>query len=118
GIESVVDVRRFPNSRRNPHFNRNALQISLPERSIAYIWIENLGGHRKGGYEEYMKTREFYDGIKTLTAIAEKGKTAVMCAELLWFKCHRRFIAAFLMSQGWRIIHIYDERRTEEEKLL
>lgn len=117
GIEAVIDVRRFPNSRRNPQFNLNALGLSLPQIDIAYIWIEDLGGYRKCGYAEYMKTREFDEGIRMVTDIAGERKTAIMCAELLWFKCHRRYIAAFLKSQGWRVIHIYDERRAEEHNL-
>lgn len=117
-IEVLVDVRRFPTSRRNPQFKKDELENRLREHGVEYVWIENLGGFRKGGYVEYTETREFREELEKLIVIAHQKRTAMMCAELLWFKCHRNFIATALARQGWEVIHIYDEKKTEKHKFV
>ena len=117
-IDALVDVRHFPRSRRHPHFNNENLEIELPKFSIEYKWIEKLGGFRTGGYEKYMDTQNFKEGLGNLKEIAEQKKAAVMCTELLWFKCHRSSIATVLTKSGWEVIHIYDEKRTQKHTLL
>ncbi|MDI6850720.1 MAG: DUF488 domain-containing protein [bacterium] len=106
GVEIVVDVRRFPKSKFE-HFNRENLEISLKEVGIEYYYLgDKLGGFRKGGYENYTKTKDFEEGIGILTEIARKKLTAIMCAEKLFFRCHRRFIARKLEEMGFEVIHL------------
>lgn len=113
GISCVCDVRSFPSSRRFPHFSREALSAFLEENGIEYIWMGDLlGGYRKGGYQAHMETAEFREGIEALERTASKIPTAVVCAELLPWKCHRRFIAAVLESRGWEVVHILDTHRS------
>ncbi len=117
-IEVLADVRSFPVSRRNPQFNKEALEIKLPESGVQYTWIEKLGGFRKGGYEEYMKTEDFKEGLEALIEIAKQRVTAVMCAEILWLRCHRRFIASALIEKQWQVSHIYNEKKSEAHRAL
>jgi len=117
-IETLIDVRRFPKSIYNPQFNKENLNIILHQNNIEYFWIEKLGGFRKGGYLEYMNSKEFKEGLKRLIEIAKKKKSAIMCAEILWFKCHRRFISEKLASLGFKIVHIYDKNKIYEHKTL
>jgi uncharacterized protein (DUF488 family) len=117
-IEVLVDVRRFPTSRHNPQFKKDILENKLPESGIEYVWIENMGGFRKGGYVDYMETQGFKDELEKLIKIAKLNRTAVMCSELLWFKCHRNFIATALTRKGWEVFHIYAEKRTEKHKFV
>ena len=94
GIARICDVRSFPTSRRYPHFSREAFATSLKEAGYDYRWVgESLGGYRKGGYE------------------AGEVPTAVVCAELLPWRCHRRHIAAALQQRGWRVVHVIDAER-------
>lgn len=111
GIGVVVDVRRWPRSRRVPWFSRSVLSEYLPSRGIGYVWLgELLGGYRRGGYEAYMATREYRAGIGALIALIEaaRGPVAIMCAERSWARCHRRYIAATLAGMGYRVLHILD----------
>ncbi len=118
GIETIVDVRRFPGSKKFPHFNRENLEEILPKHSIKYCWLgESLGGFRKGGYKEYIKTEEFENGINQLLKIAENSRTAIMCSEIVWFRCHRNYISEHLARMGHQIIHIVNEKRKYEHKL-
>ena len=111
-IESVVDVRRFPTSRQD-HFKGENLATVLPAGGIEYLYLgSDLGGFRKGGYEAHMETREFQRGIEALMSRAEKRKTAMICAERLPWKCHRRFIARALEKRGWTVIHVLEKDRT------
>lgn len=113
GIRAVLDVRRFPSSRRFPHFNRAELFRRLADAGIEYCYLgEELGGFRNGGYKEYMATPAFTKGVGRLTRLAADAPSAVMCSEFLPWKCHRRFIAAHLAAAGWQVVHILDERRT------
>jgi len=106
-IQVVADVRRFPRSRLNPQFNRENLEKALKAAGIGYIWLGNeLGGYRSGGYEEYTKAHQFQEGLEKLEFTAFHKRTAIMCAEKLWFRCHRRFIADELVRRGWKVLHI------------
>ncbi len=106
-IEIVVDVRRFPSSRKFPHFEKNNLQKSLLEKKFFYLWMgDELGGFRKEGYEEWMKTEKFSRGLEKLEMVAKNKRTAFMCAEGDHKRCHRRFIASSLEKRGWEVNHI------------
>ena len=122
-IEAVVDVRRFPGSRRLPQFNSAALERSLHGAGMDYRWIEALGGRRRPdpaspndgweneafrGYADHTETEEFAEGLFELSMIASGLRTAVMCAELLWWRCHRRIIADVLVALGDEVRHIRD----------
>jgi uncharacterized protein (DUF488 family) len=121
----LADVRRYPSSRRFPHFNRPALCNSLKAENIDYLWLEALGGRRHapqdGGslnsglrsagfrsYADYMTRDGFRNGVQELLAAAAKSRTTVMCAEKLYWKCHRRILSDYLVSQGVEVIHILD----------
>ncbi len=117
-IEVLTDVRHFPRSGHNPQFNKEILKNKLPKSGIQYLFIETLGGFRKGGYEEYMKTKDFQDGLETLTGITREKVTVFMCSELLWFRCHRRLIASALTTRKWQVIHIFDEKKSEAHRVL
>ncbi len=129
GIKTVADVRSLPGSRKYPRFNKENLEKSLPENGIKYIHLPKLGGRRKvkkdsantawehpafRGFADYMDTDEFTSGINELIQIASKKKTAIMCAEVLWWRCHRSMIADYLKVNGWKVIHIYSSSKTEE----
>jgi uncharacterized protein (DUF488 family) len=131
-IDVIVDVRRFPGSRRLPQFGSVALAASLDAAGIGYRWIEALGGRRQAdpespndgwendafrGYADHLETEEFADGLFELLIIAEGLRTAVMCAELLWWRCHRRLIADVLVSIGYEVRHIRDANPSEVHTL-
>ncbi len=120
-VSVVVDVRRFPTSRKFPQFKLEFLKTNLPKHGIGYVWLgDKLGGFRAGGYLNYMKSREFSEGMKELLKIVElvkKGYVAVMCMEKLWFRCHRRFIADTLVNLGYEVMHIIDAGRVAKHKL-
>ena len=117
GVEALVDVRRFPRSRRHPHFNTEALPDAVPE----YRWEEDLGGRRSRvagsvntgwevaafqGYADHLATDEFARGMARLEALAREVPTAVMCAEGPWWRCHRRLVCDALLVRGWDVRHI------------
>ena len=118
----LVDVRRFPTSSKYPHFNAETLRVELEKRGIHYVWLgDKLGGFRKGGYAKYMETEDFRKGLEELLGIIRKGevrgvKVAIMCAERLWFKCHRKFIADALVKHGIKVLHIVEEGRVAKHK--
>jgi uncharacterized protein (DUF488 family) len=129
GIKTLVDVRTFPGSRRYPQFNKPALSESLARAEIIYHHEPRLGGRRTPrkdshntawrnegfrGYADYMETEEFRAGIKALLELAGVSRTAVMCAEAVWWKCHRSLIADYLKATGHTVTHIVDEKKTEE----
>ena len=124
GIETVADVRRFPGSRRHPQFGSDALAATLAGAGIDYAWLPKLGGRRKGdasaehlgwrnpsfrAYAAYTWTEEFAQGLTELLCIAAARRTAIMCSELLWWRCHRALIADVLRFLGMRVIHILAE---------
>ena len=132
GIELVVDVRRFPGSRRLPQYAETALEASLGARGIAYHWLPTLGGRRRPetdspnvawrhpafrAYADHTATEEFADGLFELLMLAHGLRTAVMCAEVLWWRCHRRLIADVLVSLDVPVVHIRDERAAEPHRL-
>jgi uncharacterized protein (DUF488 family) len=126
-IATLVDIRAFPMSRRLPHFNRESLEAELPKHGIAYVWMKELGGRRKKirddspntglrndsfrNYADYMLTTEFEQAISRLLSIAEHGKTAIMCAERMYFQCHRMLVSDYLTAHGHEVLHIDDEKR-------
>lgn len=122
-IELVADVRKFPGSRRLPHFSSTSLERSLSEHGIAYCWIPALGGRRRPtstsqnsvwrhpafrAYADHTLTEEFADGLMELLTLSRGMNTAIMCAEVLWWRCHRRIISDVLVSLGLSVIHIRD----------
>lgn len=128
-IEVLVDVRTFPMSRRYPQFNRETLAATLKERGIDYKHEPRLGGRRKPrpdshnsawrneqfrGYADHMETEEFKNGVRELLELASSKRVAVMCAEAVWWRCHRSLIADYLKAEGHDVIHIIDEKKTEE----
>jgi uncharacterized protein (DUF488 family) len=115
GIKLVADVRLLPGSKRNPQFNRETLGKSLAAGGIGYEHFTELGGRRNTawrndafrGYADHMETPEFVAGIARLEEAAERrGAAAIMCAEAVWWKCHRSLIADYLKAQGAEVIHI------------
>src|ERR1043165_1413055 len=129
GIKVLVDVRSFPGSRRLPQFNRAALAESVHEVGIEYRHEPRLGGARKPrpdshntawknaafrAYADHMESEEFRNGVEDLLELAAKARTAVMCAEALWWRCHRRLISDYLKTEGHAVIHILDKNKTQE----
>lgn len=127
-IHALVDVRSFPGSRRYPHFNKTELSRSLEAVGIVYEHNPQLGGRRRPNqeskntawknasfraYADHMESDEFHKGIGELLALASEKRTAVMCAEALWWRCHRSLIADFLKAAGLEVIHILDAKHTE-----
>lgn len=128
GIEAVADVRSFPGSRKFPHFNAEALAKSLPEVAIEYVLFKQLGGRRKSrpdsphtvwrneafrGYADYMDTADFRTGIDALLVLAGKKRTAIMCSEAVWWRCHRSMISDYLKADGVVVEHIMGPGKTE-----
>ena len=121
-IRTLVDIRAFPASRRLPQFNRESLETSLPAASIRYVWIRALGGYRKKilkdsphialqnenfrNYADYMLTPEFEKAIREVISLAEEAPTAYMCAERVYFHCHRMLVSDWLVSYGHEVLHI------------
>jgi len=127
-IGLVADIRRYPSSRKFPHFNRPVLSELMAAENIDYLWLESLGGRRHTNedskscnlglksigfrnYADYMATEEFRRAVKELLSAAVGSRTTVMCAEKLYFKCHRRLLSDYLVSQGMEIIHIIEHGR-------
>jgi uncharacterized protein (DUF488 family) len=107
GITQLVDVRHYPQSRRNPAFNLEAMTRELPSRGVSYVWLgAELGGLRKGGYQAWMESEAFRHGLEGLEQLVAEQPTAIMCAETLWVRCHRRLIARALAARGFRVTHI------------
>ena len=116
GVGVVVDVRRFPSSRFE-HFRREKLASYLSNVGIDYVYMGGeLGGYRRGGYQDFTTTSEFQLGLKKLENVAEKRKAAIICAERFPWRCHRRFIALELEKQGWQVNHIIDKERDWQPK--
>ncbi|HXJ33135.1 MAG TPA: DUF488 domain-containing protein [Candidatus Eisenbacteria bacterium] len=120
-IRGLVDIRRFPASRRHPHFSREALEAALGRERVRYDWIEALGGRRPSrpdsphvaweveafrGYADHMETPEFASGIATLLRIAGERPTTVMCAEAVPWRCHRRLLGDALVVRGVEVVNV------------
>jgi uncharacterized protein (DUF488 family) len=131
--EAVADVRRFPSSRRLPHFNAARLEASLGEAGIAYALLgDQLGGRRKAladspnagwrvggfrGYADHMSSPEFQSGLERLERLGEERRTAFMCAEGPWWRCHRQLIADALAARGGSVAHVMPDGRREPHRL-
>jgi len=128
-IRLLVDVRSFPRSRRYPHFNKESLRASLTATGVDYFHMPELGGRRKTrsdsqnvawrnesfrGYADYMETAAFRGGIKQLLELAGERRTAVMCAEAVWWRCHRSLISDYLKAAGVTVTHILGVGKSEE----
>lgn len=140
GVEVLVDIRSFPGSRRMPWFAREALEQSLPAAGIEYRWMKELGGRRKKqnvespntglrnqsfrNYADHMLSNEFQGVAAELVALAGRKKVAIMCAERLFFQCHRMLVSDYLALHGNEVLHIVDaspptpHRLTAEAKLV
>ena len=129
GIELVADIRSYPGSRKFPQFNKENLEIALPRNHIQYVHLKELGGRRKTkphsqntawrhpafrGYADYMETDAFKEGITALGKLALKQRTAYMCSEALWWRCHRRMVSDYLKAEGWKVWHIMGIEKAEE----
>jgi uncharacterized protein (DUF488 family) len=128
-IKLLVDVRAFPGSKRYPQFNKEALAKSLSAHGIRYEHFPELGGKRKSrpdsrntawrnasfrGYADYMETEQFRKGIERLLEVAvEAGPTAIMCAEAVWWRCHRSLIADYLKARGGEVLHVLGANKVE-----
>jgi uncharacterized protein (DUF488 family) len=135
GVAAIADVRRYPGSRRHPQFGAEALAASLRDAQIAYesFGVE-LGGRRRStadrsdrnaawrsesfrAYADHMGDEEFVAGVARLERLAAEARTAVMCAEADWRRCHRQLIADALCARGWRVLHLRADGRSEEHRL-
>jgi uncharacterized protein (DUF488 family) len=134
-IALLVDIRAFPASRRLPHFNRESLEITLPAAGIEYRWMRDLGGRRNKqrddspntalrnasfrNYADYMLTPQFQAAANELIGLAaSKGRVAIMCAERVWFRCHRMLVSDWLVAQGHRVLHIDGTASAREHKMM
>lgn len=130
----LADIRRYPSSRQHPHYNRDSLNAALAAQGVEYAWIEALGGRRKpaigarspnGGlrnesfrnYADYMLTDEFLAGVTRLLALAKRRPTVMMCAEGLWWQCHRRLVSDWLVANGASVAHIFPNGVTKPHEL-
>ncbi len=128
GIKLLADVRSLPGSKRYPQFNREALAESLNAHGIRYEHFPELGGRRKPkpdsrnttwrnasfrGYADYMETEEFHKGVERLLDAAGTGPTAIMCAEAVWWRCHRSLISDYLKARGIEVVHILDANKIQ-----
>lgn len=132
GVRAVVDVRTVPRSRTNPQFNREELEIKLPEAGISYSHAKNLGGLRHPGkdspnsgwqndsfrgFADYMQTEDFHQALEQLIKQANAAPTAIMCAEALPWRCHRSLIADALVVRGFNVVEIFDAAKSQPHKL-
>lgn len=121
GLEAIADVRRFPGSRRHPHFGREMFEPALREAGLEYLWLPQLGGRRTPkpdsphegwrnaafrGYADHLSSIEFADGMARLLALAGRKRTAIMCAETVWWRCHRGLVADVLKLRGIEVRHV------------
>lgn len=127
-IDMVVDIRTLPGSRKFPHFNKENLENSLSSAGISYRHLKTLGGRRKPrpdsvntgwenmsfrAYADYMGTAEFSEGIDQLTRYAQDQRVAYMCAEAVWWRCHRALVSDWLKHRGWEVIHIFSTTKSQ-----
>jgi uncharacterized protein (DUF488 family) len=132
GVRRLVDVRTAPGSRRNPQFRRDTLADVLSGSGIAYEWRRDLGGFRKPrsdsphrairndafrGYADYMDTAEFRAALDWLEETSPDTPSAIMCAESVWWRCHRRMIADALLVDGWDVVHLLPGGRSQRHRL-
>jgi uncharacterized protein (DUF488 family) len=131
-IQALADVRRFPGSRRWPHFNADALAEGLAQHGIEYRHFQKLGGRRSkrapnspngawrveafNAYADYLQSPEFHASFAELMGLAEEKRTAIMCSEALPWRCHRRIIADQFIADGWKVLDIIG-KKTQEHAL-
>ncbi|HEY2847256.1 MAG TPA: DUF488 domain-containing protein, partial [Pyrinomonadaceae bacterium] len=128
-IELLADVRSFPGSRKFPQFNKESLETTLPEHGVEYLHVKQLGGRRRvrpdskntawrndafRGYADYMESDDFRKGIEELVDLAEDKRTAIMCSEAVWWRCHRSMISDYLKAAGVTVLHIMGDKKVEE----
>ena len=131
-VLTLVDIRTFPGSRRHPQFGQAALGTSLIDGGLAYMHLPGLGGRRAPrpdsphsalrvdafrGYADHMSSPEFQREIGQLMAVATATSTAYMCAETLWWRCHRRMLSDALAVAGWEVTHLLDKEKSELHRL-
>lgn len=132
-IETVADIRSFPGSRKSPHFGKDKLEERLAAENMQYEWHKDLGGFRKKqkaesantglsspgfrNYADYMATEPFRTAVVELLKTAEKSRTAVMCAERLFWKCHRRILSDYLVTLDIEVIHILESGKSQPHAL-
>lgn len=129
GIGTLVDVRRFAGSRRNPQYSGESMARTLPAAGFDYVPMPDLGGRRRAredttntawrnasfrGYADYMETAAYAAARARLAALARERRTAVMCAEAMWWQCHRGLIADDFKARGWAVIHLMQPGRSDE----
>ncbi len=132
-VTILADVRSLPRSYKNPQFNTDVIGIELSKHNMRYVWLQKLGGRRRGlrkkskntcwknesfrNYADYMETSStFREGIEELMALGNEGTVAIMCAEAVYWRCHRSMISDFLKSRGIRVTHIFDHKHTREHE--
>jgi len=131
-ISQLADIRTIPKSRRHPQFNAEALGVFLHAHAISYRHLPALGGLRKPrrdsintawrhpgfrGYADHMQTEEFRAGVDNLLSFAGRGRTTVMCAEAVWWQCHRQLLADALLAQGVPVRHILSAREVKPHRM-
>ena len=131
-IEAIADVRRFPGSRRQPQYGQAALSASLAARGVEYRWIEALGGRRRPrpdspntawrnlsfrGYADYMESAGFRRGMDELLELAARKRTAIMCSEAMWWRCHRSLVSDALCAREIEVVHILDAAHTRKHPM-
>jgi len=134
-IQVLIDVRRWPRSRKYPHFNHEVLRERLEKEGIKYLWLgRELGGYRKDGlgdkspnkawssmgfrnYADHALSGEFRRGIEQILVYAERWNVAYMCAEKFYWRCHRRIISDYLVAKGHKVTHIVDRQEVRDHKL-
>ena len=132
-IEALADIRRFPGSRKHPHLAGAHLAVALPQAGVEYQWLEALGGRRSKqrdlspnlglenqafrNYADYMLTAEFRQGVEELLALGARRRTAIACAEGLFWRCHRRLVSDFLVANGVAVQHIMPDGKLRPHPL-
>lgn len=135
GVTRLIDIRRFPGSRTNPQFNRDTLPKVLISAGISYVYLENLGGRRAKipcvaedlnagwehrafhNYADYAQTATFRKGLRELLKLASNETCAIMCAEAVWWRCHRRIVTDHVLAHGAPVVHIFTLTKSEPASL-
>lgn len=128
-IQILADIRGLPGSRKFPQFDQEILKVSLEEAGIEYVYLKDLGGRRKvnkdskndrwrnasfRAYADYMETEQFAKGIAELAKLAAEKRTVYMCAEAVWWRCHRSMVSDCLKAKGWTVLHIMGTGKADE----
>ena len=128
-VKTLVDIRSLPGSRKYPQFDKENLEIEMPAHDIEYLYMKGLGGRRKvnknstntrwmnasfRAYADYMETVDFKTAIEELESIALQSPTAYMCAEAVWWRCHRSLVSDYLKAKGWKVMHIMGIGKVQE----